>query len=199
MNLERHKERMKNHVAKLTDYGNIKILDFKNPNSSEYRIRFLFEEDCCRLHISGDLGELIATNYNNMVFEKFSDFVNNTGYFEEKIDCHNRAIYMYDEDLARKQLRSRIEEHDYIYSVREVQMAWGEDDEEVIEDFMNDVFERYSDSSGVDSKGYDKLSEIDEETWKWAYDLGKKETGILELYMLAFKLAMEQIENQTVS
>lgn len=58
MNLERQKERFKNHVATLTDYGNIKILDFKEPGSSIYRIRFLFEEDYYRLHISGDLGEL---------------------------------------------------------------------------------------------------------------------------------------------
>lgn len=199
MNLERHKERMKNHVAKLTDYGNIKILDFKNPNSSEYRIRFLFEEDYCRLHISGDLGELIATNYNNMVFGKFSDFVNNTGYFEEKIDCHNRAIYMYDEDLAREQLKERIKEYDWIYDIKEHDMCWGSDEEEIIEDFLNEVFERYSDSTGIDSRAYDKLSELDSDAYEWAFELGKKETGILELYMLAFKLAMEQIENQMVS
>lgn len=199
MNLERHKERMKNHVAKFTDYGNIKILDFKNPNSSEYRIRFLFEEDYCRLHISGDLGELIATNYNNMTFGKFSDFVNNTGYFEEKIDCHNRAIYVYDEDLAREQLKERIKKYDWIYDIKEHDMCWGSDEEEIIEDFLNEVFERYSDRTGIDSRAYDKLSEIDSDAYEWAFELGKKETGILELYMLAFKLAMEQIENQMVS
>ena len=38
-------ERFKNHKATFTDYGNIKILDFKKPGSIEYRIRFLFEED----------------------------------------------------------------------------------------------------------------------------------------------------------
>ena len=64
MNIELEKENFKNHIATFTDYGNIKILDFKNPKSYDYRIRFLFEEDYCRLHISGDLGELIASNYN---------------------------------------------------------------------------------------------------------------------------------------
>ena len=78
-NLEKQKEHFKNHIASFTDYGNIKILDFRNPESVEYRIRFLFEEDYCRLHISGDLGELIACNYNNMPYEGFADFVNNTG------------------------------------------------------------------------------------------------------------------------
>ena len=132
MDLEKQKEHFKEHIATFTDYGNIKILDFKKPNSLEYRIRFLFEEDYCRLHISGDLGELIATNYNNMTYEKFSDFVNDVGYFEQKIDCHNRPIYTYDEELAREEL----------------------------------------------------------------LEMAKKETGILELYMLAFKLAKEQIDSQ---
>ncbi len=104
MDLEKQKEHFKEHIATFTDYGNIKILDFKKPNSLEYRIRFLFEEDYCRLHISGDLGELIATNYNNMTYEKFSDFVNDVGYFEQKIDCHNRPIYTYNEELAREEL-----------------------------------------------------------------------------------------------
>ena len=45
LSLEKQKEHFKDHVAAFTDYGNIKILDFKNPNSSHYRIRFLFEED----------------------------------------------------------------------------------------------------------------------------------------------------------
>lgn len=48
MNLEKQKENFKNHRATFKDLGNIKILDFKKPNSTEYRIRFLFEEDMSR-------------------------------------------------------------------------------------------------------------------------------------------------------
>lgn len=95
MNLEKQKENFKNHRAIFKDLGNIKILDFKKPNSTEYRIRFLFEEDYCRLHISGDLGELIAMNYRNMCWNQFDDFVNDIDYFQEKILCHSRPfLYM---------------------------------------------------------------------------------------------------------
>lgn len=52
INIEAQKEHFKNHVAKFTDYGNIKILDFKNPDSIVYQIRFIFEEDRCKLHIA---------------------------------------------------------------------------------------------------------------------------------------------------
>ena len=193
MNLERQMENFKNHIATFTDYGNIKMLDFKNPESSHYRIRFLFEEDYYRLHISGDLGELIASNYCNMTFEKFGDFVNNTGYFEEKIDCHSRAIYWYDEKAARKQLKEYVEE----YSLLDyTDLYYYEDEEERLESILDDVLSDYSDTSGLGSKGYEVLNELDGDAWEWAYDLGKKETGILDLYMMAFKLAMEQIKER---
>lgn len=97
IDLSEQKEYFKNHEAKFIDYGNIKILDFKNPSSSHYRIRFMFEEDYCKLHISGNLGELIATNYNNMTFEKFSDFVNDVESESDLkckvIECCSRDAY----------------------------------------------------------------------------------------------------------
>lgn len=187
-------ENFKNHIATFTDYGNIKILDFKNPESSHYRIRFLFEEDYYRLHISGDLGELIATNYRNMTFDKFSDFINNTGYFREKIDCHSRKLDWYDERAARYELEEHIKEYELLDYVH--RYSW-ESDEEKLEDILDDILSDFSDETGIGSKGYEVLSELDSDAWEWAYDLGKKETGILDLYMLAFKLAMEQIKERS--
>ncbi len=201
IDLEKQKENFKNHIATFTDYGNIKILDFKEPNSSHYRIRFLFEEDYCRLHISGDLGELIATNYNNMTYEKFSDFVNDVGYFEGKIDCHNRAIYTYEEGDAKDDIRAYLEEYDCLDNVLEHDRYEWETDEDKLEEFFEDVLEDFSQDSGIGSKGYDALSEYIDDVWEVVGDIGKRETGILDLYMLAFKLAQEQLkerdENET--
>ena len=191
MNLEREKENFKNHVAKFTDYGNIKMLDFKNPDSSHYRIRFMFEEDYCRLHISGDLGELVATNYDNMTYEQFSDFVNNTGYFEEMINCHNRAIYVYDEDKARKDLLKIIDEYDLKEELGQV-YSW-EPEEDSMNDVIDEILEDFSDRRGIGSKGYDVASEHISDFWEDATYIGREETGILDLYMLAFKLAKEQL------
>lgn len=198
MNLEKQKENFKDHVAKLTDYGNIKILDFKNPNSSHYRIRFLFEEDYCRLHISGDLGELIATNYSNMKYESFSDFVNDIGYFEGKIDCHSRSIYSYDEEDAKSDIRKLLEEYGVLDSVLEHDRFDWESDEDKLEEFYGDVLEDFSQEMGIGSKGYDALSKYFDDAWEVASDIGKRSTGILDLYMLAFKLAKEQIERNKI-
>ena len=119
MNLEKQKENFKNHRAIFKDLGNIKILDFKKPNSTEYRIRFLFEEDYCRLHISGDLGELIAMNYRNMCWNQFDDFVNDIDYFQEKILCHSRPFFVYDQEQAEEDITKYIEEYN-LYDDRSI-------------------------------------------------------------------------------
>ena len=186
INIERQKKNFENHVASFSDYGNIKVLDFKNPESNEYRIRFMFEEDYCRCHISGDLGSLVATNYKNMTFEGFKkDFVHNTGYFEGKIDCCERSIYAYDEELAEKELREKLEE------IAEY------DDAIDIDDVVYDMMRDFEGATGFGSIAYAALSEYDSDCWEYISDLGKEETGILDLYMLAFELATEQLEAQT--
>ena len=190
MDLQKQKENFKNHVAKFTDYGNIKILDFKDPKSSNYRIRFLFEEDYCRLHISGDLGELIATNYNNMTFEGFGDFVNNVGYFEEKIDCMNRPVYIYDEGHARREILQLIEDKGLADDFME-----GRCDFETIDDVVDDIMEDFDSDRGISESGRDVLSEHIYDVWEFVGDIGKRDTGILDLYMLAFKLATDQIKS----
>lgn len=194
MDLKKQKEHFKNHIAKFTDYGNIKILDFKNPNSSDYRIRFLFEEDYCRLHISGDLGELIATNYSNMTYGKFSDFVNNVDYFKEKIDCNNRKLYVYDEDQAREELLEIAEEHDWL--LFSDKYPYEDDDKERLSNIIDDILYDFDPDRGIGSKGYEELDDLECDAFEFAGDIGKQETGILDLYMLAFKLAKKQLDKQ---
>lgn len=191
LDLEKQKEHFKNHVATFTDYGNIKILDFKNPESIEYRIRFLFEEDYYRLHISGDLGELIACNYKNMCYEKFDDFQRDSSYFEGKIICHNRAIYCYDKDKAKSDL---IKAWNF-FNVKVAEL-YSEDEDEAREELIERLLDDFTDRDGFGSKACDILYDIDPECFDYIDDIGKEETGILELYMLAFELAQEQLKEQ---
>lgn len=191
--IETQKKFFQNHKAVFTDYGNIKILDFKNPDSNIYRIRFLFEEDYCRLHISGDLGELTATNYYNMTYEKFDSFVRDVCYFQQKIDCCNRPIYVYDEDAARDYLKDFFENHDLIEEITWLHNPYDSDEETCINDFLDDVLEDFSDESGLGPIGYRKLSALYDEVFEISEEIGRQETGILDLYLLAFQLAKEQL------
>lgn len=186
MDLEQEKKRFENHKATLTDYGDIKILDFKNPESSDYRIRFLFEEKYCRLHITGDLGDLIASNYNNMRYAKFDDFVNDVGYFEGKIDCHSRPLYRFDEDTARKQLIEFFDDN-----------GIETEDKDRRELLVYELMECFDDGKGLSDKGISMLTDYicdDYEAYSFGSKLGLVSTGILDLYMLAFKLAKKQLD-----
>lgn len=194
IDLEYQATRFKDHVAKFTDYGNIKILDFQRPGSSEYRIRFLFEEDFYRLHISGDLGELTASNFKNMNYRDFGfDFSKNPYYFEEKIDCHERPIYVYDEDKARKDIEELFEENELSLPDK---YYFGNEENEAFEDFIDAVLEDFDDDKGMSPEGYRVLSEVDNDAWEYASRIGRERTGIIELYLLAFRLAQEDLERQ---
>ena len=197
MDLKKQKEHFKNHVATFTDYGNIKILDFKAPGRSDYRIRFLFEEDFYRLHISGDLGELTASNYNNMTYEKFSDFTNDIGYFERKIDCHSRPIYVHDEEKARKDLKKLIKDCGDREKILETH-DWNDTEEDAIEEVIDDIMADFDYEHGIESAGYDEASNYIPDFFEYYHSIGKENTGILELYMLAFKLAQKQLEEKKV-
>ena len=187
-NLENQKEKFKDHIATFTDYGNIKILDFKKPDSVEYRIRFMFEEDFCRLHITGDLGDLIASNYNNMTYDKFSDFVNNAGYFEEKIDCMSRSVYFYDRDKAVADLKELIEKYQIADELKDNTYN------DSIEQAIDDVLENFDIDRGISEKGYEIMDKCICDFWEEARYIGRDRTGILELYLLAFKLATQQLQ-----
>lgn len=184
-------ERFKNHVAKFTDYGNIKILDFQEPGRIDYRIRFLFEEDFYRLHISGDLGELIACNYENMTYEGMKDFVNDPYYFEKKIRCHNRRLYSYDKEKAEEELKKEFEEEGSFVDDNYCD-TW----EEAVECKIRDILWDFDDNSGLGPEGYEALNKMDPDAWEYASNLGKERTGIIELYMLAFRLAQKDLKRQ---
>lgn len=184
-------ERFKNHIATFTDYGNIKILDFEEPGTNNWQIRFLFEEDYYRLHISGDLGELIAVNYNNMTYERFgSDFAHNPGYFESKIKCHSRELYEYDYVQAQKDLHERLAEYDW---AEEMKYSAYDTMEETRDYEIECILEDFYHYSGLGSKAYEKLSEIDADCFEWISEIGKQESGVLDIYLTAFELAQKQL------
>lgn len=185
-------ERFKNHIATFMDYGNIKILDFKEPGTSNWQIRFLFEEDYYRLHISGDLGELVACNYNNMTYERFgSDFVHDPDYFEKKIQCHSRYLYEYDYEKAKEDLLEQLAEYDW---AEEMKYSPYYTMEETRDYEIERILEDFYTYTGLGSKAYDKLSEIDADCFEWISEIGKEESGILDIYLTAFELAQKQLE-----
>lgn len=137
-------------------------------------------------------------SWSGMTFKGFSDFVNNVGYFRKKIDCHNRKIYTYDSENAKKDLKELLEEWDMMEEILQYDRFDFETDEDKLEEFYENVLEDFSEDTGVGSKGYDALSEYFSDAWEFVSDIGKRPTYILDVYMLAFKLATDQLKKNEV-
>ena len=63
-------------------------------------------------------------------------------------------------------------------------------DFETIDDVINDILEDFDEDRGIGSKGYDELGKVFSDVWEIVGDIGKQNTNILDLYMLAFKLVL---------
>ena len=60
---------------------------------------------------------------------------------------------------------------------------------------IDDIMEDFDSDRGISESGRDVLSEHIYDVWEFVGDIGKRDTGILDLYMLAFKLATDQIKS----
>lgn len=102
----------------------------------------------------------------------------------------NRKIYVYDEGQAREDILNLMDEYD-------VKDEFMNDrfDFETIDDVINDILEDFDEDRGIGSKGYDELGKVFSDVWEIVGDIGKQNTNILDLYMLAFKLATDQLQS----
>lgn len=198
MDLELQKKMFADHVATLRDYGDIKIVDFQKPGSNYYRIRFIFEEDHDRVHISGDLGELIAYNHAGLSFRRFIDYCyRHRVWFKTKVLCSSRPLQTYNQELAEKQLTEKLKDK---LLFDKVSAYFGDLDREVVTAFLVErALGDFSDDGGIGEDGEKMLSEIDF-TGFWPIDEIGLEKGpdIVDLYLLAFKLAFRQLQEKGV-
>lgn len=104
------------------------------------------------------------------------------------------AIPRYDQEQAEEDITKYIEEYNLYDDILSNGYDFLCDKTEVIEAFLTDVLWDFTLETGIGSNGYDKFSEIDGDICDIISDFGKRETGILDLYMLAFKLAKEQLK-----
>lgn len=198
MDLELQKEMFADHFATLKDYGDIKVLDFQKPESNYYRIRFIFEEDHDRVHISGDLGELIAYNHAGMDFSRFIDYCyRHPVWFKSKVRCSDRPLHTYDRELAEKQLLQMTKDN---YTLNRIADYFDVcEPEEAVEPFIEKVLDGFSDTDGICEIGERMLLNIDYSAFDPIDEIGLEEgPDVFDVYLLAFKLAFRQLQEKGV-
>ena len=75
-------------AKKLVDDKNFLVIDWKNKNGSgEYSIRYTLDIEKGNFIVTGDVGYCIASWSNHLTPDNLCKFLNNIGYFKEKINC----------------------------------------------------------------------------------------------------------------
>lgn len=169
------------HKAELKDLGSIQILNWQQPGTVWYRIRYVFDREGGRIYISGDLGEAVVQPTWPATFETTHNTlcggtrVVNEGYFLEKVRATSDR-YEYDRDEAEKVVKENCPEID-------------EDDlETVMDDFYDDWGLRH-----LGDGARQILDKFDEDCWEWFPTAGQSIHGRIYLWLVGLKMAYEMI------
>jgi len=98
-----------NHVAKITDLGEIKILDWARPNMRESSIQYTILQDR-HLAVTGDYYNAIYTWDGRVNFYALAGY--NLGYLYSKINCLTICdLHDWDEDEAVEDLKYHLDNY----------------------------------------------------------------------------------------
>ena len=95
---------------------------------------------------------------------------------------------MYEDEKARRELLERIEREE----IEDQIMSSGYDS---VDEYIDDVMWDFEDT-GIGYGGIEKIDNVFTDSFEWVGDLGKESTGIIELYLLAFELAMKDLKSR---
>ena len=198
--VDRMEEEIKNnwfsdHVAKLTEYDEVSILEWKEPGTSMYSVKYIMSGN--KLMISGDLGEAIFDLTWNASVGSFEDI--HLGYLMGKLSCSSRGKFNFDEDLALKQLKEWA-----------ANQLYGEENDAFIED-IKEVYESIKDciedSSTIDS--YDHAiynyyvntyeGELDSEIFSSFSEFGREYKSVFPAYLIGLQMANEKLKKERLN
>ncbi len=191
----------KNHKAKLIHEGNLSILEWKNPNSVCYYIRYVFDNN--NLYITGDLGFAIFRLTWKADIHSFNDI--GPHYFMEKLEAFSNDKYKFNSETAIERLSEWKEQ-----CLEEYLEELDIDDEEledikISEDYINlvsrfdNLILEVKDCSEKDEwvsiieENEDFIEKYDSDYWEWIYDIGDVIHSRILSYLVGLKMASNQL------
>lgn len=184
----------KDHKAEIEKHGDITILKWRNPNSSSYYVRYVF--DGSRMYITGDIGEAVFNLTWKAEVHSFHDVY--LRYFLEKMSTCSNGKYEFDSDTAKEKL---IE---WKAKVLEDKGFENQDDKEEFLETFDEMIEDANCCDGeqqwaweyVNEKYSDFISEIDADYWEWIYEIGRVIPYHNYAYLIGLKMASEQLRKE---
>lgn len=175
------------HIATLTQYGDLTVLDWKRPNEIFYYIRYVF--DGSKIYISGDLGEAVFWLTWRADIHSFNNI--HIGYFTEKLRAFSDERWDYNSDKAVARLKEwegDLIEYGTKYDKEKMN--------ELIQEAENCSWT--SEWAGiVDDYEYNNfISNLDCDYWEWMYNIGNEYPLRLRSYLIGLQMASEQLKNR---
>lgn len=172
-----------NHVATYSEQGNLKVLDWKKPGTITYYTRFIFDRN--KMYVSGDIGEAVFCFTEPVDVHVVAKYA--LGYFEGKLRAYHEARRDFDNDKAVKRLRK------WLISLKESGIKYDHDD-------MREFFDEARNCNSTDEWGYivnktSFISKLDQDYWEWIFNIGDAIPWRIHGYLIALKMASEQLLN----
>jgi hypothetical protein len=173
----------KDHKAVLTKHGDLQVLDWREPGTNIFAVRYVF--DGYKMYVSGDLGSAVfrfSQSANPFCLSGYS-----LSYFEEKMEAFQNARRDFNEETAKKYLDDWKKENE------------DEDSENInyVKDLLNDLYRMIDDCSSV-KEWESKLSDFDinkfsPSAWEWLPGIGDEIPLRVRSYLIGIKMAVDQI------
>lgn len=187
----------KEHIATLTQQGDLKVLEWAKPGTRCYYCRFIF--DGCMMYISGDIGEAVFSLTWKADVHSFNGI--STSYFMEKMRAYSSDRYDYDGKEAAEYLKEWLDGH-----IEDMEFDAEEDKEDFLEKFNEMVVDaECCDSEDrwgheyVNQKYSEFIEDLDADYWEWIYHIGRVTPHRILGYIVALQMASEQLKTNETS
>lgn len=179
-------EKFKNHVAAYRDLGEVAILDWAKPRTSDNAVRIVFDKLGHTINVSGDLGWAVICPTCRCDLESAALSFRDVGYFAEKIKTSSH-MYVYDVEAAKDELTARLLPESLPFEQRPLRVV---------------LCKSILDQLGPDGKGpldlitSDLLKSIDKNAYAWIGTVGKQYSSRVYFWMYTIQMAWEQIKGK---
>lgn len=194
----------KNHKASYRRGYFFDVLDWQRPNELQYYIRMVFDherENAKAVYITGDMGEAVVYPTCESTLEGMAKCFTsmskvpvsldiNEGYFIEKIKASS-DLWEWNHSLFEGDLR------------RGFRRYYGNDERMTseLDDFLEEHFRSYSADIRVEHYGVE-MDQDAKDAWeaivpdegRWIYDCGKRLSNRIVFWLVAMRLAWEQLQ-----
>jgi|GEM_PF-1194943 len=178
----------KNHKATLTTMGNLQVLEWKEPGTSIYSCRYVFDGN--RMYISGDIGSAVFDLTWKADVHSFNKL--SIGYFESKMDAFSDDRRDFSSEKAVKRLREWLTDIKYD--------GIDYDHEEMKELFENARFGSYKWEWIETIHLHEEfIRQLDPDFWEWMSSIGDEIPARVYGYLMGLQMGSEQLRSELLA